>query len=341
MKQNYSLSKSILTEIKKANKILINAHRNPDLDSVGSAIALGQALKKMGKVITYVCPHQIPASFSFINDSEKIKTVDFKARPSKPVSNWRSGDFRNFKNFIDYDLFLILDSGSYDIVTGSKDIKLPEIKKIIIDHHMTDTWDKYVYRLWDTGASATAEIVYRMLADWDIKIDENIATSLLSGIAGDTVFFKYPKNPSVTFSIVNELLKNGAKYDLLVEKFNDSLSFGFVKLLGEFLNNMKSEKRFVWSAIPYATFEKYGKPKGVREAAADSYFRSIKDIDFGVALLEFEPGVINMSFRSKKNFDVSALALKFGGGGHKNAAGATVKGEFNKTITNVIDKLKK
>ena len=48
-----------------------------------------------------------------------------------------------------------------------------------------------------------------------------------------------------------------------------------------------------------------------------------------------------MSFRSKKNFDVSALALKFGGGGHKNAAGATVKGEFNKTITNVIDKLKK
>ena len=319
MKQNYSLSKSILSEIKKANKILINVHRNPDLDSVGSATALGQALQKMGKKVSYICPHQIPESFSFIKDANKIQTLDFM-------------------NFT--DLFIILDSGSYDIVTGSKEIKLPEIKKIIIDHHMTDTWKKYVYRLWDTGASATAEIVYRMLTDWNIEIDENIATSLLSGIAGDTVFFKYPKNPSVTFSIVNELLKNGAEYDLLVEKFSDSLSFGFVKLLGEFLNNMKSEKRFVWSAIPYKTFEKYGKPKGVREAAADSYFRSIKDIDFGVALLEFEPGVINMSFRSKKNFDVSKLAQSFGGGGHKNAAGATVRGEFSKTLISIIDKVK-
>ena len=320
----YSQSLKILEAVKKANKILINVHRNPDLDSIGSATALYQALTKIGKKVTLVCPHEIPKNFKFLKGADKVEVIDFM-------------NFKNFINFTNSDLFLILDSGSYDIVTGRKEIKLPEIKKIVIDHHLTNNWKNCLLRLLDTKASATAEIVYRILADWNINLDKNISTSLLSGIAGDTVFFKYPKDPSVMFSIVNELMKSGANYNLLIDKFNDGLSFGFVKLLGEFLKNMKKERKFVWSAISCELFEKHGRPKGVRETAADSFFRSIKDVDFGVALLEEEKGKINMSFRSKQKFDVSKIAQQFGGGGHKNAAGATIYGN----IDQVIKKIKK
>ena len=320
----YSQSLKILEAVKKANKILINVHRNPDLDSIGSATALYQALTKIGKKVTLVCPHEIPKNFKFLKGADKVEVIDFM-------------NFKNFINFTNSDLFLILDSGSYDIVTGRKEIKLPEIKKIVIDHHLTNNWKNCLLRLLDTKASATAEIVYRILADWNINLDKNISTSLLSGIAGDTVFFKYPKDPSVMFSIVNELMKSGANYNLLIDKFNDGLSFGFVKLLGEFLKNMEKERKFVWSAVSCELFEKHGRPKGVRETAADSFFRSIKDVDFGVALLEEEKGKINMSFRSKQKFDVSKIAQQFGGGGHKNAAGATIYGN----IDQVIKKIKK
>lgn len=325
MKQYYALSKNILSEIKKAKNILINIHRNPDLDSVGSATALFLALKKMRKKVTLICPHKIPENFMFLKGADFIETVDFLNWAGKPRP---------------YDLFLILDSGSYDIVTGNKEIELPKMDKIIIDHHLTNNWEDYLLKLVDTKASATAEIVYRLLTDWGVNFDKDISTSLISGIAGDTVFFKYPKDPIVMFSIMSKLMRLRADYSLLIKKFNDGLSFGFVKLLGEFLNNMKIEEGFVWSTVPYEAFEKYGRPRGVRETAADSYFRSIKDIDFGVALLEEEKGKISMSFRSKSVYpdggrDVSKIAEKFGGGGHKNAAGATVHGKIDQIVKQI------
>lgn len=323
MKQNYPLSNSILVEIKKANNILVNVHRNPDLDSLGSSTALYQALIKMGKEVTLVCPHKIPENFKFLKGAETVKTIDFKT--------WADTEVRP------YDMFLILDSGSYDIVTGSKEIKLPEINKIIIDHHLTNNWKNYVLKLVDTKASATAEIVYHILTDWGIDFDKDIATSLLAGIAGDTVFFKYPKDPVVIFKIVNELVKLGADYNSMISSLNDNLSFGFVKILGEFLNNIKQENGFVWSKVSYDIFEKYGRPRGARETAADSFFRSIEGVQFGVALIEEGKGKISMSFRSKGNFDVSKIAEIFGGGGHKNASGAT----SNENIDQIIRKIKK
>ena len=103
---------------------------------------------------------------------------------------------------------------------------------------------------------------------------------------------------------------------------------------------MKKEAGFVWSAIPYEIFEKYGKPEGVREMAADMFFRGISRSEFGVAMLENEKGVIDISFRSKKDKDVSKLAYSLGGSGHKNAAGATLFGNFNEIVKKVLKPLK-
>ena len=321
MKQYYPLSNTILSEIKKARNILINIHRNPDLDSIGSATALYQALKKMGKKVTLVCPHQIPENFKFLKGADSVKTIDFK--------EWADTEVRP------YDLFLILDSGSYDIVTGHKEIKLPEIKKIVIDHHKTNNLLDVYIRLIDEKASATAEIIYRLFSDWNFNIDKNIATSLFSGIAGDTVFFKYSKNAKSTFKIALNLLELGADKNKLIDQAFDSFDFNLVKMIGETLTKMKKRDGFVYSIIDNKTYEKYGKPKGARELVADFFARSIKGYNFGIIAFEVEKNVFSLSFRSKKDTDVSQIAKKLGGGGHKNAAGATIYGNIDQVINKI------
>lgn len=326
MKQHYSLSNSIFEEIKKANNILINVHRNPDLDSIGSATALYQALTKIGKKVTLVCPHQVQENFKFLKGADKVEVIDFM-------------NFKNFINFTNSDLFLILDSGSYDIVTGRKEIKLPEIKKIVIDHHKTNNLSDVYIRLLDEKASATAEIVYRLFSDWGLNIDKNIATSLFSGIAGDTVFFKYSNNTKLTFKIASELLDKGAQKDKLIDQAFDSFDFNLVKMMGEVLRKMEKGSspvgEFVYSIMDYEIYEKYGKPKGARELIADFFARSIKDYSFGIIISEEERGKFSLSFRSKKDTDVSVIAKKLGGGGHKNAAGATIYGNIDQVINKI------
>lgn len=314
----YQQSAKILETIKKSKNILINVHRNPDLDSIGSTTALYQALIKIfGKKATLVCPHKIPENFRFLKGADKVRTIDFSGFDFSP-----------------YDLFLILDSGSYDIVTGSKEIKLPDIKKIVIDHHRTNLFTDVGIKLYDEIA-ATCEIIYQMFIDWGIKIDDDMATSLFSGIAGDTVFFKYGENTKLTFKIATELLDKGADKNKLIDQAFDSFDFDLVKLIGETLKKMETGRGFVYSVIDYQTYEKYGKPKGARELVADFFARSIKGYDFGVIIFEVEKNVFSLSFRSKDRTDVSEIAKRLGGGGHKNAAGATIKGNIDQMIKKI------
>jgi len=320
MKQNYSSSESILNEIKQANNILINVHRNPDLDSIGSATALYQALTKIfKKKVTLVCPHEIPENFKFLEGSDKVKVI-----------NYSSFDFSS------YDLFLIADSGSYDVVTGDKEIYLPsDIKKIVIDHHQTNNWKDYISKILDTESSSTAEIVYLTFLDWGVTIDPEIATSIFAGIAGDTVFFKYEKNAKKTFKIATELLNLGANKDEIVEHSFDSFDFGLIQLIGEFLANIQKGNGYVYSILNNETFIKFGKQRGAREIVANLFARSIKGFDFGIMAIEYEKDKFAVSFRSKKDTDVSKIAKRFGGGGHKNAAGATINGNIDQVIKKI------
>ena len=323
MKQYYSQSKQILDEIMKAQNILINVHRNPDLDSIGSSTAMYQALINMGKEVALTCPNEIPENFKFLKGADKVKILDFM-------------NFKNFTNFINsFDLFLILDSGSYDIVTGSKEIQLPDIKKIVIDHHQTNNWNNYLLRLLDIEASSASEIIFQMFLDWKVLIDPEMATSIFAGIAGDTVFFKYEKNSNKTFKIALELLDLGADKNKIVEQSFDSLDFDLVMTLGEFLIKMEKGNGFVYSIMDNKTFKKYGAHRGARETVANLFARSIKGYNFGIMAVEYEKGKFAVSFRSKKRTDVSVLAKKFGGGGHKNAAGATIYGNIDQVIKKI------
>lgn len=324
----YKRSREILNLIKKSKNILVNTHKNPDYDSIGSALAIKKVLTQLNKKAKIISCQKINPHFFFIEGAKNIEVIDY-------------GQF----DFSPFDLFIIPDTGNSNRVTGSKELQLPKnMNYVVIDHHKTNEFSEYT-KILDEKASATCEMLYRIFLDWEITTDPRLATYLLTGIMGDTVFLRYYEDGKKTFGVVSDLIKQGADNDLIAESFYERYDFNAVKLLGEFLNRMKRKispargRGFVWSAVPFEIFETYGKPEGVREMAADLFFRGIKKTDFGIAMLESKKGVINLSFRSKKNTDVTKYAKLFGGGGHKNAAGATVNGEFKKMVEQILRKI--
>ncbi len=316
---HYSQSEKILQEIKKAQRIIINIHEDADLDAIGSAIATSLVLRKIKKNTIIVSPKKIDPNNLFLRNTNKIQIIDF----SKFA-------------FSKKDFLLIQDTGADYRVTGNRNTALPPIQTGLIDHHKVNTIDCRL-SLIDINANATCEILYFIFSDWRISIDGEIATALLAGILGDTVFFKYFSNAKRFFKIVSELVNRGADMKLLIDKMIHNLDFSFIKLIGEFINNMQYDEKgkFIWSAVPYESYLKYGKPKGVRETVSESFFRNEKQARFGVAILEQEKNHAFTSFRSKK-IDISVLAKKLGGGGHAQAAACDLFGDFSTTVKRII-----
>lgn len=308
----------ILRKIKLSQNILINIHKSPDYDSFSSALSLRYFLRKLGKKATVISCQKINRHFHFLEGAKNIKVINYSKFDFSP-----------------YDLFIIPDTATMERVTGSVEIKLPKgIDYIAIDHHQTNEIG-YPLRLVESRSSATAEVLFDLFDKWRVKIDPRLATLLLAGILGDTVFLRFCEDRKKTMETVLQLVRKGADMDFLSEKFFEDYAFNLVRAVGYFLINLKREKNFVWSAMDFETYKKFGQPEGVREMAADNFFRGVRGVGYGVAILETKKGVVNMSFRSKKKVDVTKYAKLFGGGGHKNAAGATILASYDEAIKKI------
>lgn len=326
---NYNESSTIAGEIDKAQSILINCHKDPDPDSIGSALALYEILVNIGKKVTVICPG------------------DVLYEPLSYLPGYSS--IQNKVNFSEYDfskheLFISLDSSSLERVTGDASINKLPIKIIVIDHHKTNEMYGQV-NLVDGNKTSVGELLFDVMEDISIKITKNAANCLLAAIIGDTGAFRYPKVTEHTFRVVTKLMQLGGDKDKAIHQIFRSEDFNVVKFWGEVLSRMQfNEKgKYVWSVIPYDVFEKYGKPKVGKETAASFFTQNIKDSDFGFIAVEEEKGLLKISFRSRTGFDTSRIALELNGGGHVYAAGATITNlEFAgavQKLLNTVDKI--
>lgn len=318
MKFSYPQSKAILQKIKNSKNIVINIHQTPDLDSVGSVLSLFWAIRQLGKEPAIISPSLINKKFLSLKGSEKIKVIDFS-----------TFDFSSF------DLFVILDASSSNMVTGSPEIALPKISTIIIDHHKTNNL-KGEIKLIDNKASAVGEILYQLFLDWKIVITKEMATDLFGSIYSDTVCLKYPRLSKRVFKIIKELIDRGADQAFIIEKFYQDYSFSDLKLLGLFLKKLKIEKKLVWTGVSFEEKERIGGSSTAKELMADNFLQSVKEAELGILFFEEKKGEIRVSFRSKGKIDVSKIAEKFGGGGHQKAAGCTIFGRFEEAVEKII-----
>ena len=325
---NYSESLPILEEIKKANKILINCHRSPDSDSVGSALGLSRVLKIMGKETSIICPSDVPPDLQFLSGSDEIV---------------RRVDYSDF-NFSDYDLFITLDSSSYGMVSGSNDIeKTKDVSIVVIDHHSSNT-GYGIINLIDEKMTSTGELLFRVFEDWETNLDSITANCLLTGIVGDTGCFMYQNVGEDTLKIAARLISLGADKDNIVYNIYRNINFSELKVWGKIIENMQMDTTncFVWSTLSIADCKDYVNLENVKEDAANLFFSIVRDTDFGIIMQEMESGELSVSLRSRSDFDVSKIAEELGGGGHKAAAGVRIENTpFDKAVEKVLSVARK
>lgn len=314
---NYSESSQILNLIHNSEKILLNCHNHPDPDSIGSATSMYEVLKALGKEVEIYCPTQIPDQYRFIPNSDLVKSYGFDQI-----------------NFTDYDLMVVMDSADWARVSGDKKYNRPhDIKIINIDNHKTNTSFGDI-NLIKPEIASTCEMLWQIYKDWEIEINRNAALALLAGLYGDTGSFQYAQTTASTHRIAAELIDCGADHNVVVFNLYRSIDSHLLNFIKRALDNLHLEENFLWIAMDYATYEDTGKPDDVD--IFDFLMNGIKNKDFGIRIIEREPGVVSVSMRSRVDFDVSTIAVALGGGGHQGAAGARLEGDFKEIVDRVL-----
>lgn len=322
---NYKESKVILDRIKKSNKILINCHRSPDPDSISSAISTYMAIKQLGKEnISIISPDEVPDNCKFLPHTDQIKVVNF--------------DEFDFKN---YDLLVLVDSGNWNQVTGKDNILKSNIKTLVIDHHYTNPKEGEV-NLVDESAGSCCAVVYKVISDWDIKIESELATSLLTGIIADTMSFQTDIIGESAFETADNLVKFGADRRNIIFNLYMSRPTDEIHLMGEMMSRITVEEdgNFAWVAVPKDLTKNFPDSRDAKSYVAGSFVQSIENTNFGFVLEEFE-NYCSVSFRSRTNFDVSKIAEKLGGGGHKSAAATRIYLPFDQAVIKVLETARK
>jgi len=312
----------ILSAIKKANRILLVVHVSPDLDGLSSVLATKKVLGQLGKKTKVISFSQIPSRLQFVSGAETIVVEDFAKL--------------NFNNF---DLFIALDCAQEKMITRSPfPQSFPVGFQIInIDHHATNTHFGDINLV--VSAASTTEILYQLFKSWRIKIDRQLAKLLFYGLVADSGCFQYLSTTKDTFKIGLDLLDKGADLSEIVLQTFRSYNFKTLKYWGKVLENMQIDKskKFVWSKVSRSEREELGVEASEVEGAANLFAPVISGTEFGIILTEEAEGFIRGSLRSRNNFDVSKIALELGGGGHKAAAGFSLKMTLDEAEKKVLE----
>lgn len=295
--------------LKNSRSVLVASHENPDGDAVSSLLAIGLALEKQNKSVVLFNESPIPAVYRFLPSAERIVT--------------------KIETTGAFDTAVVLDCGDLERV-GSSAADLRQIPLIInIDHHATNTGFG-TFQMVDPSACATTELVYRLLAEMNLPIDDKIATLIYTGILTDTGSFRFANTNQTAFAICREMTSKGVRPHEIAQHVYGTYSLGRIKLLNLALDSIELAANGQLSMMTVT--QAMLRQTGTQSEDADGlihYARRIEDVRVAALIQELRNGLgpkpfrhrYHVSLRSDGTVDVSAFAVSFGGGGHQSAAG--------------------
>lgn len=321
---NFEQSQQILEKINSSHNILLNLHHNPDADSIGSTTAFAYFLQSLNK------------NFKIITSTPPTKNLEFLFEDL----SYEVVDFSQF-NYSEYDLFIANDSSSWSRVSGTHDFPKPEIYFIVIDHHKTNQEFGDI-NITVSDASANSLLIYKLFKDMNIEITQKIARSLLSGIYGDTGVLRFPEADVETYRVALDLMKLTDKNNIIFQLYQ-SYEYSHIQVWKEIMHRLEIDQdhKFVFSFIEKSIMESNNNPINAKAEIADIIFQTIEGTNFGMVGSE-DDGYISVSFRARKDVDVSILASRLGGGGHKWASAARVwEGDFESSVRKIVEEARK
>ena len=305
----------ILALLRGGGRFLLTSHVNPDGDSVASQCALRLILARVGARADVVNSHPGPRVYRVLPGSAAIT--------DRPPRRWQA-----------YRAVIVLDCGDARRASGLLEPR-PPLPVVNIDHHATNP--RYGdLNLVVPDACSTAEIVHGLAVSLGVRPEGPLAEALYTGILTDTGSFRHGNATPRAFRVASLLVATGIDPARIAQGVYESVSFETLQVLGTTLAGLRRtpDGRICWIRLPYTVLGKLASPAESEEWA--SYPRSLDTAVISVCFKETAPGQVRLSFRSKGAVDVAALAARWGGGGHKNAAGATAHGSLDAVERAVI-----
>lgn len=297
--------------MQQANKITLLTHYNPDGDGVSACAALEHILKKMGKSIETIYPTPLKA--------------DIKRQPSKILVNSHEQM---------PELIVICDTANYER------LYYPEIFHAIptinIDHHISSSI-KPTLNFVDGQAPSTCDYLYRLISALDKQlIDRYVGECLLYGILYDTQTLSTQSTQAQVLHVVAEIVEMGISYAEIAQELMYRKAYDEVKFWGQVLANAQTnaDGSVVWIVVTQKDLQNTGLPITVI-AGLENFIGQLSQADVTILFYEDSLGRSRASFRAKKT-DVNTIAKRFGGGGHKFAAGLMSQEPLDSLIPAII-----
>jgi phosphoesterase RecJ-like protein len=323
------MTQSSLAEIgavlRAHERFAILSHVRPDGDALGSQLGLALSLSKLGKTVMVRNEDGLLEKYRFLPGGEFLQT---------PLGEPQ-----------DFDVAIALDTATQSRLGTATELVRSAKIWINIDHHPSNPgYGDLVYI--DPISPATGQILFELIQSQQLPMDSAIAENLFVAISTDTGSFQYPNTTARTFEIGAELVRCGVDVGRVSQLLYESYPRRRTELLRELLGTMRFEAigQIACFSLSLKVAAELGAKPEDNEGLID-HIRAIQGVIVAIFFEELPEGKVRVSMRSKNDrVDVSAICQKFGGGGHKLAAGARVRGtlaeveeKILQTICEVID----
>jgi len=327
--------RKLVQMISEADEIVLTTHENSDGDGLGSQVGLYHALKQLGKEVYILNPTEIPSNYRFLfQDFQSVSDMFYSSENQVHQAIMEKAD-----------LLLVLDTNSIDRTRGLKDVALKfqasgKLKIGCVDHHLEPQGFADVM-ICLSYASATGELIYDLITYYEKFLNRTLfniksAIGIYTALMTDTGSFRFPKTTPHVHAIAAKMIELGAVPNE-IHKQVYSIPYSAMKLIGLAINNIQLEMngRIGFLLITRQMFQQTSTTQSDTERITE-YLMSLDCIEVGLVFVEQENGTVKVSLRSHGDIYVNEVAKKFGGGGHKNAAGCRLELPIYKAMESVL-----
>lgn len=307
-------------------RFLLTGHVRADGDCVGAEAALYHVLLALGKKPVIVNPDPLSPRYAFLTEKTPFQAFD----PGE-----KNGGIPA------HDALFVLDVNTLDRTGGMAGaLRANPAKKIVFDHHVPNTAEKWDLELVDQTAAATGVLVYRFAQEIGIALPPAAAQAVFLSIVTDTGWFKYSNTDAETFRVASQLVAAGVDPSIVFQHVYQQRSLEWTRGLQRALDAVRytAGGRLAVATLPSSETSAQAVELADSEEILD-ILRAVGKVEV-VAVFRQEPGNrVKMSLRSKGDFNVNQFARRFGGGGHRRAAGAELPGSLDEVVKRVSAEL--
>jgi len=315
----------IYEKLKNSKKVLLSLHKGPDGDSLGSCTTMKYFLERdFGCEVKIISKDNLDEVFGNLEIS---KDIEF-------------GIDINKIDFSEYDVFVVLDSGSLDMLDFNKENK-EKIFIINFDHHATNPFYGNLNCVFPESNSC-ASILIKFFKETDVEFDSELATKLLLGVCSDSGYFTNSNSEDALVDTAFLIGKGGKYIDFILKEVVFKQPLRIKKYAAYVVDNLilDENKKFGYSLLSYEKVKEFDLNLSEIRLGI-SFIQNLEGLDVTFTIAEIGNGTYKISFRSQGKVDISEFAHQLGGGGHKNAAGAEIKAdnldEAKKKVLEVVE----